>query len=176
MREIKDQMRIIPLPCPVNYAIIRSSAGLPPLNRCPDRNPYSMKSRFLLLVALATSFTTTAVRAQVPTAPTTTSVPFPVSIQVDAGQSLGELRQIWRFFGADEPNYATMKDGRKLIGELGELKPRAVYFRAHNLLTSGNGTPALKWGSTGAYEEDRQGNAVYQWSVLDGILDCYLQR
>src|SRR5437868_15486322 len=101
---------------------------------------------------------------------------FPVSIVIDAGKPLGELKPIWRFFGADEPNYATMKNGRKLIGELGKLAPQAVYFRAHNLLTSGNGTPALKWGSTGAYEEDRQGNAVYQWSVLDGILDCYLQR
>src|SRR5436190_11931770 len=101
---------------------------------------------------------------------------FHVSIHVDATSNHRELKPIWRFFGADEPNYATMKNGRKLIGELGKLAPQAVYFRAHNLLTSGNGTPALKWGSTGAYEEDRQGNAVYQWSVLDGILDCYLQR
>ena len=59
-----------------------------------------------------------------------------------------ELRPIWRFFGADEPNYATMKDGRKLIGELGALRPKQVYFRTHNLLNTGDGTPALKWGST----------------------------
>ena len=32
-----------------------------------------------------------------------------------------------------------------------------VFFRAHNLLTSGDGTPALKWGSTNAYREDAQG-------------------
>ena len=38
---------------------------------------------------------------------------FPVTIRVDAGQPLGELAPIWRFFGADEPNYATMKDGRE---------------------------------------------------------------
>ena len=44
---------------------------------------------------------------------------FPVSIHVDAGKSLGEMRPIWRFFGADEPNYAYMKDGQKLLGELG---------------------------------------------------------
>ena len=44
---------------------------------------------------------------------------FPVAIRVDASKSLGELRRIWRFFGADEPNYGTMTNGRKLIGELG---------------------------------------------------------
>src|SRR6187431_3280012 len=70
---------------------------------------------------------------------------FPVSIRVDAARSKGELKPIWRFFGADEPNYAYMKHGQKLVGELGELKPKQVYFRAHNLLTSGDGTPALKW-------------------------------
>ncbi|MBW8771173.1 MAG: hypothetical protein JF589_15575, partial [Gemmatimonadetes bacterium] len=32
--------------------------------------------------------------------------PFPVSIRVDASRPLGELKPIWRFFGADEPNYA----------------------------------------------------------------------
>src|SRR5947208_14597927 len=83
---------------------------------------------------------------------------FPVSIRVDASKPLGQLKPIWRFFGADEPNYATMKNGRKLIGELGALAPKNVYFRAHNLLTSGDGTPALKWGSTGAYEENADGN------------------
>ena len=31
---------------------------------------------------------------------------FPVTIAVDAGQTRGEVRPIWRFFGADEPNYA----------------------------------------------------------------------
>ena len=34
---------------------------------------------------------------------------------------------------------------------------RQVYFRTHNLLTTGDGTPALKWGSTNAYTEDAQG-------------------
>ena len=80
--------------------------------------------------------------------------PFPVAIRVDASQSLGPLTPIWRFFGADEPNYATMKDGRKLIGELGALRPKQVYFRTHNLLNTGDGTPALKWGSTNVYTED----------------------
>ena len=69
-----------------------------------------------------------------------------------------------------------MKDGRKLLAELGRLRPGSVYFRTHNLLTSGDGTPALKWGSTGAYGEDAQGRPVYNWSIVDRIFDTYLER
>ena len=46
-----------------------------------------------------------------------------VTIRVGAAKTHGELRPIWRFFGADEPNYAYMKHGKKLLGELGELRP-----------------------------------------------------
>jgi xylan 1,4-beta-xylosidase len=101
---------------------------------------------------------------------------FPVGIRVDAAQIRGELRSVWRFFGADEPNYATMPNGRKLIGELGELSPQAVYFRAHNLLCTGDGTPALKWGSTNVCTEDAPGHPVYDWTIVDGIFDTYLAR
>jgi xylan 1,4-beta-xylosidase len=102
--------------------------------------------------------------------------PFPVTIRVDASRPIGELKPIWRFFGADEPNYATMKDGRKLIGELGALRPKQVYFRTHNLLNTGDGTPALKWGSTNVYTEDARGRPVYDWTVLDRIFDSYIAR
>ena len=101
---------------------------------------------------------------------------FPVLIRVDAAQKKGELKPIWRFFGADEPNYAYMKDGKKLLKNLGELRPQAVYFRTHNLLTTGDGTPALKWGSTNAYTEDERGNPVYDWTIVDRIFDAYLER
>src|SRR5215468_7980651 len=99
-----------------------------------------------------------------------------VAIRVRANESGGELRPIWRFFGADEANYAYMKDGEQLLRELGRLGPPQTYFRTHNLLTSGDGTPALKWGSTGAYREDRDGKPVYDWSIVDRIFDTYLER
>ena len=102
--------------------------------------------------------------------------PFPVSIRVDAGKPAHELKPIWRFFGADEPNYAYMQHGQKLLGELGELKPQQVYFRTHNLLTSGDGTPALKWGSTGIYREDASGQPIYDWTIVDRIFGTYLER
>ncbi|MBL9134857.1 MAG: hypothetical protein JNK85_03270 [Verrucomicrobiales bacterium] len=104
------------------------------------------------------------------------SAAFAVQMEVDARHSLGPLKPIWRFFGADEPNYATMKDGRKLLAELGNLGAPQVYFRTHNLLTSGDGTPALKWGSTGAYREDPSGAPIYEWSVVDHIFETYLER
>ena len=102
--------------------------------------------------------------------------PIRTHIRVNASEKLGELKPIWRFFGADEPNYAYMKHGQKLIRELGELAPKQVYFRTHNLLTSGDGTPALKWGSTGAYSEDADGKPIYNWTILDRIFDTYLER
>ncbi|MDC7683585.1 beta-xylosidase [Asticcacaulis sp. BYS171W] len=101
---------------------------------------------------------------------------FPVTITVDAAKTTGPLKPVWRFFGADEPNYATMKDGQKLLGHLGELKPKQVYFRAHNLLNTGDGTAAFKWGSTNAYTEDKDGKPVYNWMITDMIIDSYLDR
>ena len=99
-----------------------------------------------------------------------------VTISVDAAKPVGKLPPVWRFFGADEPNYATMKDGRKLLVELGELKKGQVYFRAHNLLSSGDGTAAFKWGSTNAYMETKDGKPVYNWAIVDGIIDAYLEQ
>lgn len=98
---------------------------------------------------------------------------FPVAIRVDAAPSAEPLMPVWRFFGADEPNYATLPNGEKLLAELGELDPQNVYFRAHSLLCSGDGTPALKWGSTGVYREDAAGKPIYDWTILDQIFDAY---
>jgi xylan 1,4-beta-xylosidase len=138
----------------------RGDKGKPPLRKTP---------RTLTLALL--------ILAGTPIAPAfAAEPPFRVTIQVDAARPQGELVPIWRFFGADEPNYATMKDGRKLLAELGQLGPPQVYFRAHNLLTSGDGTPALKWGSTNAYTEDAQGRPVYDWRIVDRIFDTYRDR
>jgi xylan 1,4-beta-xylosidase len=101
---------------------------------------------------------------------------FPVSVRVDASRDVGEMKPIWRFFGADEPNYATMMDGRRLLSELGGLRPQDVYFRAHNLLSTGDGTASFKWGSTNAYTEDAAGRPVYDWTILDRIFDTYRAR
>jgi xylan 1,4-beta-xylosidase len=85
------------------------------------------------------------------------------------------LAPVWAYFGYDEPNYTYTPNGRKLLAELSELSPTAVQIRMHNLLTSGDGTPALKWGSTNAYSEDANGKVVYDWTILDRIFDTLMQ-
>ena len=69
-----------------------------------------------------------------------------------------------------------MKDGEKLLRKLGEMGPEQVFFRVHSLLVTGDGTPALKWGSTNAYTEDENGNPIYNWKIIDHIFDTYLER
>ena len=100
------------------------------------------------------------------------------SIQVDASKYIGEMRPFWSFFGYDEPNYTSRKDGQKLLSELTKLSPTTVYVRTHNLLTSkGNSSgPDLKWGFTDAYKEDAKGNPVYNWTIVDSIIDAYIER
>ena len=100
----------------------------------------------------------------------------PATITVNLDKEVGDMLPIWAWFGYDEPNYTYMKDGKKLLTEIATLSPVPVFVRAHNLLTSGDGTPALKWGSTNAYTEDANGNPVYNWKIVDSIFDTYVQR
>jgi xylan 1,4-beta-xylosidase len=100
----------------------------------------------------------------------------PVSIRVDAARPVGAMAPMWAWFGYDEPNYTYMKDGKKLLSELAALSPVPVYVRTHNLLTTGDGTAALKWGSTNAYTEDSDGRPKYDWTIVDRIIDTYLER
>lgn len=100
-----------------------------------------------------------------------------ISLQVDLSKVKGKMEPIWAWFGCDEPNYAYMKDGKKLLTELGQINPSVpVYFRAHNMLTTGDGSASFKWGSTNAYTEDANGNPIYDWKIVDSIFDTYLQR
>jgi len=99
-----------------------------------------------------------------------------VTIQIDAKRTVGEWKPVWRFFGYDEANYTYMPGGRGLLTELSKLSDDQVFIRCHHLLTSGDGTPALKWSSTNAYTEDAAGNPVYDWTITDRIFDTYVQR
>ena len=99
-----------------------------------------------------------------------------VNVSVDAAAPQGAWKHSWRYFGYDEPNYTYMKDGRKLVAELAALSPEPVYVRAHHLLCTGDGTAALKWGSTNAYTEDAAGRPVYDWTIIDRIFDTYVRN
>ena len=96
-----------------------------------------------------------------------------VNIRVHADQPDGTTQPVWSFFGYDEPNYTYASNGKKLLDELSSLTPAPVYVRVHNLLTTGDGTASLKWGSTNAYTEDAAGNPVYSWTIVDKIFDTF---
>lgn len=99
-----------------------------------------------------------------------------VTIRVHAGAPTSPMKPVWAFFGYDEPNYTYMKDGRALLAELAAIaRPLPVHVRTHNLLTSGDGVAALKWGSTNAYTEDAAGRARYDWTIVDRIVDTYVE-
>lgn len=102
-----------------------------------------------------------------PAAPST-----PVTVDVDLSRTLGTYHPIDNWFGYDEANYTTASGGRKLLKELHDLSPVPVYIRFHHLLTSGDGTPELKWSSTGVYSEDAQGRPVYNFTILNGLFDA----
>ncbi|HZT71069.1 MAG TPA: beta-xylosidase [Terriglobia bacterium] len=115
-----------------------------------------------ILLVLAVLFLPALVRAQTA-----------VQIQVHANEPTGTFRPVWAYVGHDEPNYTYSSEGRSLLSQLAASGPYAFHDRTHNLLTTGHGTPALKWGSTNVYTEDAAGRPVYNWRILDRIFDTY---
>lgn len=101
-----------------------------------------------------------------------TVAPSIVNVEVDAGRTMGSYKNVWGYFGADEPNYAYSPNGKTLLHELAGFGAAPVYVRLHNLLTTGDGTGSLKWGSTNVYREDAQGRPVYDWTITDKIFDA----
>src|SRR5476651_575450 len=100
----------------------------------------------------------------------------PVTIQVDVKKIVGSFNPVWANFGYDEPNFTYMTNGQQLLSELSQMTKVPVNIRMHHLLVTGDGTPALKWGSTNAYTEDAQGNPVYDWTIIDRIFDAIVKR
>jgi xylan 1,4-beta-xylosidase len=99
--------------------------------------------------------------------------PNPVSIRVDLAKPVGSFKPIYSWFGYDEANYTTMKYGRELLGELHDLSPAPVHIRVHNLLTSGNGVPELKWSSSNVFSLDANGKPVYDFTITDQTFDAF---
>ena len=134
---------------------------------------YSIKTRWILTIVFCTFLLfSPAANAQLDGVPKKGEA----LITVDLGKTIGPMYPAWAWFGYDEPNYTYMKDGKKLLSEIAALSPVPVYVRAHSLLVTGDGIPALKWGSTNAYTEDANGKPVYNWTIVDSIFDTYVQR
>ncbi len=98
-----------------------------------------------------------------------------VNVIVNAKNVVGKLDHSWRYIGYDECNYTHTPEGEELINKIGELDDAPYYIRAHHMLCTGNCHGTYKWGSTNAYLEDEEGNPIYNWEVIDEILDVYLK-
>ena len=104
------------------------------------------------------------------------STSFVCAQTIDYAAQTHPVSTFWAGFGYDEANYTYMRDGRRLLSEISALSPVPVYVRCHNLLTTGDGIPDLKWSSTNAYTEDSQGHPIYDWHLVDSIFDTYIVR
>jgi len=97
--------------------------------------------------------------------------PSTVNVSVDATAVGTPLERVWAFHGYDEINDTTTPEGQALLAALAAAHTAPVHVRNHFLLNTGDGTPAMKWGSTNVYTEDAAGNPIYDWTLTDGILD-----
>ncbi|MBZ0300134.1 MAG: beta-xylosidase [Anaerolineae bacterium] len=104
----------------------------------------------------------------------TTTLPQQARIRVDAGTWLGELPHNWNYIGYDEINYTYTPAGRDLLGRFMHMQEKPYYVRAHHLLCTGNGHGFYKWGSTNAYLEAEDGTPLYDWTLVDLVLDTIL--
>ena len=103
--------------------------------------------------------------------PPPATAPAIVNVSVDATAAGAPLERVWAFHGYDEINYTTDPEGSALLATIAAAHTAPVRVRSHFLLNTGDGIPALKWGSTNVYTEDAAGNPVYDWTLTDGIMD-----
>lgn len=130
------------------------------------KNPVAIFSLLLILLFISSAYSQTG-----------QNYSNPFTIKIDLNQSIGTMYSMWAYWGYDEANYTYMADGRKLISEIDDLSPVPVYYRAHNILNTDEGLrAALKWGSTNVYTEDKQGKPVYDWTIVDKIVDTWIEN
>src|SRR3954453_13735446 len=97
--------------------------------------------------------------------PARAQAPATVDVSVDATAEGTPLERVWPFYGYDEINYTTLPEGKALLGTLAAAHTAPVRVRSHFLLNTGDGTPALKWGSTNVYTEDATSSPLYSWTL-----------
>ena len=96
-----------------------------------------------------------------------------VNVTVDASVWTGKLAHTWNYVGYDECNYTHSPGGMELIAKFGSLE-KPYYMRTHHLFCTGSCHGFYKWGSTNVYTEDKDGNPVYNFDVIDRMCDIWL--
>ena len=95
-----------------------------------------------------------------------------VQVSVNARATGSPLVPIWPFFGYDEINYTTLPEGRALLANLAGSAGATPHVRNHFWFNTGDGAPAMKWGSTNVYTQDAMGAPVYDFSATDEVLEA----
>ncbi|MBW3077788.1 GH39 family glycosyl hydrolase [Bifidobacterium simiiventris] len=95
-------------------------------------------------------------------------------ITVDAAQLTGTLDRSWRYIGYDECNYTYMPEGKELLAKFGAMPDAPYYVRTHFMFCNGSCHGTQKFGSSNIYREDANGNAIYDFTYYDLILDTIL--
>lgn len=103
---------------------------------------------------------------------TASAAPPSVAIDVDATAAGSPLERVWAYYGYDEPNYTTTPEGVELLRTLSLAHTAPVRVRTHFLFNTGDGVPSLKWGSTNIYGEDANEDPVYDYTLIDQIMDA----
>ena len=107
--------------------------------------------------------------------PASAQSPAAVTIEVDGADAGTPLERVWAYHGYDEVNTTTTPEGRDLLRTLSAAHTASVHTRTHFLFNTGDGTPSLKWGSTNIYTEDADGNPVYDYTLIDEIMDVTVE-
>ncbi len=95
-----------------------------------------------------------------------------VEVHVD-GTTPGTLvNPVWSYFGYDEVNTTTSAQSQELLAAIAKMTGAPVRVRTHFLLNSTSGPAGLKWGATNAYTENPAGTPIYDWTVMDQIMDA----
>ena len=97
-----------------------------------------------------------------------------VNIQVDASKIMGQQEHLWRYIGYDECNYTYIPEGVELLKKFAALGDAPYYVRTHFMFCTGNCHGTYKFGSTNIYWENKKGDAVYDFTYYDKIIDAML--
>lgn len=98
-----------------------------------------------------------------------------VNVYVDASKETGTQEHLWRYIGYDECNYTYIPEGKELLKKFASLGDAPYYVRTHFMFCTGNCHGTYKFGSTNIYWENENGEAVYDFTYYDKIMDAILE-
>lgn len=98
-----------------------------------------------------------------------------VNINVNASKTMGVQEHLWRYIGYDECNYSYIPEGIELLNKFAALGDAPYYVRTHFMFCTGNCHGTYKFGSTNIYWENEDGDAVYDFTYYDMIIDSFIQ-